>query len=401
MGYCCVCGLDLNGSGDPALGLGDVQFINGDDEMIHDGEADDFSPELLDWTQTGHCALGKESFELGSNRSDVFDCVFTTLQGEEVAIKRHLSFNSEDDEYLPEDYDFQWFPVHFRCLTLVEYVLGSRLRLEPNRPISSLAVIQRFYQILYLLRKDLRKARPPHGLCYKGVLWSHGYYGALGSWYYHYNYWDFLSADPFNIPNLTEYVLSSLKTFVIKESEPQLEVVTLPPRSDQGIKRSTLQMFPMELLNRITSNLPCSSILRLHRTSRIMSNRLPVTQSFWRDQLLSGNLVPFLWDLDATKCRELQRSLRRGLGLDWRTLVRNLIEHQFIECAVQRLLKVPLRGHLVARYTAFWEQFSANPKRTMTGPAKTPPGLINRIRMMKIINDAIELGDSTAASKVS
>ncbi|KAF2628836.1 hypothetical protein BU25DRAFT_409861 [Macroventuria anomochaeta] len=55
---------------------------------------------------------------------------------------------------------------------------------------------------------------------------------------------------------------------------------------------------PTEILNQVSTFLPVSPILPLRLTSRTLAYQLPLNQRFFRKLLLSGNLLPFLWDLD-------------------------------------------------------------------------------------------------------
>ncbi|KAI9782880.1 MAG: hypothetical protein M1816_001661 [Peltula sp. TS41687] len=90
-----------------------------------------------------------------------------------------------------------------------------------------------------------------------------------------------------------------------------------------------LESLPPELLLSILSYLPTPDIFRLSRCSRTLSLRLPLDQRrFWREGLLRGDLIGWLWDLDADACRAVDHAHyatgKAAGGWDWRGLVLRL-----------------------------------------------------------------------------
>ena len=282
-------------------------------------------------------------------------------------------------------YDFtesdSLFPIHCGCLPIIESVVSSTSR-HKDEAITGLAAIQKFYQSVY--SPDLQPHEIYHG-------WEHGYYGArrfarfsTDGWTMDRG-WDFLCADPIEIPNLTDYLLSNLKTMPV---QPQLESIGGSQQNSQSSK-AALDSLPIEILDQITSNLACSTILRLHRTNRALSARISLGPSFWRAQLVSRNLIPFLWDLDAAKCREKERNAPTDTAWDWRLLTRTLKTEPFVEVALRRSLSGPLADHFGRSHVGFWRAFCKDAESRLTG--SPPLGLVNRVRIVKIIEEAMSL----------
>ena len=191
-----------------------------------------------------------------------------------------------------------WFPIHTACLSIIEHVVSLKPQTQPGKASTGLAAIQEFYQALYSLREDIQE--DPEGITGKGVEWEHGYYGARRFWFDSWSMergWEFLCADPIEIPDLTDYLLSNLRTISVP---PQAEP-TGGSQQGSDSPKAALDTLPVELLDRITSYLPCPTILHLHQTNRALSARIALGPSFWRDQLISGNFLSFIWDLDAAK----------------------------------------------------------------------------------------------------
>lgn len=91
-----------------------------------------------------------------------------------------------------------------------------------------------------------------------------------------------------------------------------------------------------ELLYEITAYLSTSSILSLHRTCRDMAHKIPLAQCFWREQLISGKLVPYIWpeDVDVALC--LDHDVKLGATTkdiriwDWKALCMLLMKKHYV-----------------------------------------------------------------------
>jgi hypothetical protein len=318
---------------------------------------------------------------------------FTTVTGEIVDI-RNCRPDFDSDGHFPDITEpDSFFPIHIKCLSLVNHVVARKVCAPPNERVSSLQNIQSFYQVLDCLRPLVREN--PDGIVGKGVEWTHGYYGARRFWFDGWTMergWEFLVADPFNIPDLTEYLLSNLDAIPIPEGRQSVSAAS----TQASLKESScagLDALPVELLDRITSHLSLRSILRLHRTSRALSQRISLGQAFWRDQLVSRNLVPFLWDLDSTACREKDAAVADGMCWDWGTLTQNILQEPFVELALKDAISRFLATDLGHRHSEFWKGISRDKESKLKDT--TPLGLVNRVRIVKIIEEAMKLAQIT------
>ncbi|TAQ83383.1 hypothetical protein B7494_g8294 [Chlorociboria aeruginascens] len=379
MAYCCVCGLNIGGIYYP-------ETFDLDDEEIAQLYNKD---ELPEWQLEVEMKISPISRQTGYIRV----ASFTTLEGKQIAII-NCEPGFDSDSLLPDiTAPDSFFPVHLNCLSIVDHIVARRLSTLSNEPMTSLANIQHFYQILDQLRPLIREN--PDGVVGKGIEWAHGYYGARRFWFDSWTMecgWEFLCADPFNIPTLMEYLLSNLQQIPVPRDAPL--TLSIPSQRMLGkVPYPAIDALPAEVLNKIVSHLPISSILSLHRTNRALFNRISLNQTFWRDQLTSNNLVSFLWDLDAVACREKDSTMLGNTGWDWKTLARNLRDEPFVELALKHRLAQPLaidigRGHL-----GFWGDFSENAKSKLKG--SPPLGLINRVRIVRVIAQAMLMEGKT------
>lgn len=144
---------------------------------------------------------------------------------------------------------------------------------------------------------------------------------------------------------------------------------------------------PIDILHRITAHLPAASTLRLRRTSRSLANRLPLPPSFWRDALIAGDLVSFLWDLDGAACRRHDRA--SPSQSDWRSLARGLRAHRFVQAALrQSLARRPVEGYGIG-YLDFYRAVAAQDQgfEMVEAEAAVPVGLLNRCRIVQVVED--------------
>lgn len=94
-------------------------------------------------------------------------------------------------------------------------------------------------------------------------------------------------------------------------------------------KLRPLETLPNELLDRINDYLPAHSVIALHDTSRALAYKIRLDDRFWRTQLLSGSLIPQIWDINPRELEVLQDEWKKAVPTDsarwnWRSLIRIL-----------------------------------------------------------------------------
>jgi hypothetical protein len=337
------------------------------------------SNELSD-TRRRNEDVGEEHWRMAS---------FRTLKGVPVMIESAKP-EFDSDHLLPDITEpDSFFPVHLKCLTLIEYVVTHKLFSNSVKPISGLAAVEHFYRLLDRVRPNMQESY--NGIAGQGVEWEHGYYGARRFWW---DWWsiewgfEFLYADPFNIPTLTEYLLSNLQR-ITSQGQSWKTPATHEQESLNEDSRPAIDCLPIEVLDEITSYLPVSSILSLHRTNRKLFNRTPFHQTFWRNQLLSGKLVYFLWDIDAALCIQKDNEPLGNTYYDWKTLALTLREEPFVELALKHRLTRTFENDNRCDNLDTYRRLSKDAASKLKG--SPPLGLINRVRIMKTIEEAIRL----------
>lgn len=110
-------------------------------------------------------------------------------------------------------------------------------------------------------------------------------------------------------------------------------------QSKQGLNRWTasdkiasnkigLEFLPTEIIDQVVSLLPAPSAYSLRLVSSRLASKIPLNQRFFREQLIGGNIVPHVWDLDAQACRNMQWRTPEGEDVteywDWRRLAHDL-----------------------------------------------------------------------------
>lgn len=305
-----------------------------------------------------------------------------------------------------------WFLFHNTCMSIVEIVLSLKSQTQSGETRTGLDAIYKFYVALDSLREDIREDQ--EAITGKGVEWWHGYYGSRRFWFDGASKgwsmergWEFLCADPIDIPDLTDYLLSNLKAIPVqpeaRSTESKAVQVQLEARSSERPQKSSyspqaaLDTLPVELLSRITSYLPGPTILHLHSANRALSARISLGPSFWRDQMISGTLLPFIWDLDAEKCREKDSNPPADTAWDWELLARTLKTEPFLEIALKKSLSGPLASlsrpspaDMGRIHLNYWRWLSKDAKSQLNG--SPPLGLVNRVRIVRIIEEAMILG---------
>ena len=193
-----------------------------------------------------------------------------------------------------------------------------------------------------------------------------------------------ICADTLSIPGLTSYVLSHLQPLISGEScdANKPRVVSLLPTHTA----TTFEALPSEVINHIVSFLPAIPALRLRRCSSTLHAKISLDQKFWLDHLVSGDLVDYLWDLDA---EEIYQKHKQGCW-DWKQLAQVFSHAEIIESALAK----SLRGEVDMWTTAFEK---ANMHKTEFRDA--PIGLQNRCRMVRIVMDIERIDEAEANDK--
>lgn len=300
-------------------------------------------------------------------------------QIESIEASRHITLN----KFLRgSELDGPVYAMHNSCMAIAERARRHRFFRSTHPAPPKSAVLQNFY--VSLKRLHYRIASQSHS-----VRWDHGYYGAARFWRNFWGQergWEWLCADPSHIPGLTDWVLSQLRPVsdatAASSSSPRKYTVADDARE---YPRPALDGMPIDVLNRITSFLPCASTLRLRRASKSLANRVELAPSFWRDALVRGELVSFLWDLDAQKCAQ-----RAYAQHDWRGLARSLRAHKFVQAALRRSLRQrPVEGYGIG-YLDFYRSVAAQDPDFETD---APVGLLNRCRIVQVVGDVEHIED--------
>jgi hypothetical protein len=117
-----------------------------------------------------------------------------------------------------------------------------------------------------------------------------------------------------------------------------------------------LEALPVEILHHISSFLPVPSVFALRLSCKTLAACLYPDNQFWFQRLVSGSLIPYLWDLDAKVCH---RKYIEAVW-DWRELARLLCRKDQVMNGEGRMVVAPI-------------------------------GLRNRCRVWKIVDGALEL----------
>ena len=193
-----------------------------------------------------------------------------------------------------------------------------------------------------------------------------------------------ICANPLSIPGLTSYVLSHLQPLINGEpsdtSKPR--VLSLPPTHTV----TTFEALPIEIMNNIISFLPAIPALRLRRCSSTLYAKISLDQNFWLNHLVSGDLLFYLWDLNAKK---LYKKHKQG-NWDWKKLAQAFSHAEIIESALAK----SLRGEEDCWTTAF-EKASMHKTKFRDAPI----GLQNRCRIMKVVRDIERIERKAEAEK--
>lgn len=131
---------------------------------------------------------------------------------------------------------------------------------------------------------------------------------------------------------------------ILSASSPGEPVRHIPQDSEP--EHRSIERFPNELLDAICRYLPTHSVIKLHRISKTMAQKVRLDDGFWRDHLLTGSLHAHLWDLNAKDIEALRQGpneIRLAVDWDWRTVAKLLATKQFpITGCDPRLDNIPL-----------------------------------------------------------
>jgi len=149
----------------------------------------------------------------------------------------------------------------------------------------------------------------------------------------------------------------------------------------------TLQSLPIEIIASILPFLPTPATLRLRRCSKTLASKISINQTFWRNQLLFGDLIDYLWDLDPQMCHKKDK---QG-SWDWKTLAQILLQPKILQSALALSLHETENDEI----TTIFEKMSLEETEFKDAPI----GLQNRCRIVRIVKD-IEKMDKIEAEEL-
>ncbi|KAI9833217.1 MAG: hypothetical protein M1826_000130 [Phylliscum demangeonii] len=231
---------------------------------------------------------------------------------------------------------FATFSVHTACLSITERLFERRRRQGPGnasggergpKPTSP-------GDLYDAINRQSRDSQIPN-TTYFSVDWPHGCYGAQAcqgndcewmqkSWMCADPLGTFDPIDPRDVPDMTAFILAHLQPVTEREDEEEAAAASNKPSPSPCPPPSPLERLSIELLYHMTSYLPFADTLTLARTSTRLHRRL-LTQRWWRDALVAGDVVGFLWDLNPARCRAKDREAHAtSKAWDWRALAHQL-----------------------------------------------------------------------------
>jgi hypothetical protein len=226
------------------------------------------------------------------------------------------------------------FAMHSACALIIQCVYEAK---EGGLvPRGSLPTLRTYYD---RLRTECKRNTDEWG----NVYWPHDYYDAVEYW--GYADWEYEEGcQVYNTPLRTSSICShrfqkylidplhdnSLTTFalgLLKPAAHQLQSTKSMIRATSGT-RGKLESLPTEIIDQIVSSLPAPSALCARLVSSTLASKIPLNQRFFRERLIEGNLIPYIWDLDQQACRNTQRYVPKDEDADeywdWRQLARDL-----------------------------------------------------------------------------
>ncbi|KAF3003493.1 hypothetical protein E8E13_004443 [Curvularia kusanoi] len=95
------------------------------------------------------------------------------------------------------------------------------------------------------------------------------------------------------------------------------EVYNLDAGAERYRELSAIEYLPTELLDHVITYISAYDILSLHCASKTLAKKLPLDNNSWRENILSGNGLPYLWDLDTELLnRRHQEHSAKSTGAD-------------------------------------------------------------------------------------
>jgi hypothetical protein len=122
----------------------------------------------------------------------------------------------------------------------------------------------------------------------------------------------FSLANPIKVSGITDYVLSLLHPVLKQGVSPE-----------QSISKYMAQIAPELKLAIVDSLLPL-------RNLPLQCTRL-LDQSYWKEMLMSGRFLPYLWDLDLELLEAKASQLPEKVEWDWERLIRQLSQSGFLD----------------------------------------------------------------------
>lgn len=142
--------------------------------------------------------------------------------------------------------------------------------------------------------------------------------------------------------------------------------------------------------------------LQLANCSQLLRSKLPIDQAFWRNALVSGSLVDYLWDLEPDLC--LQKDSGSDTTWDWRRLGQDLKAPNLLCIAIGNSIRDYCRGqdedeNIVRQPLAIFQEGCLT--RVLSGHTMfddAPRGLASRCRIARIVRD-VEIMDRIEANE--
>ncbi|KAF3314701.1 hypothetical protein TWF173_004514 [Orbilia oligospora] len=204
-------------------------------------------------------------------------------------------------------------PVHSACLAIVARVMNWRkpyLDSEYSRDLRVPTNIQQLYDAL-------REAKRRQSNILVNIEWPNLYHGARSQWS---AAWlpelgkEWLSADPVFILDSTGWtatILSLLRPLFEQPAAPEFGITG---EKNYTFGHSKFEDLPVTVYDGIRDNLDIHSVQSLRMCSSKVRKSIVLTPRFWRDRLLNGEAVPWLWDIDARQVKNF------SLANDWGAL---------------------------------------------------------------------------------
>jgi hypothetical protein len=210
-----------------------------------------------------------------------------------------------------------FIPVHQSCWDIAKRVVT--LRSESEAHAGSVTSMKALYESLLVRRRRNKSTN------YQ--FWeAHNYF--IHDYPHSYEWFELVDeglvfSDPISIPDPTDFILSLLKPL-----PPANENTSSPAHT--SLKNSVGNL-PVEIADLVTDHLSPLKNLPLQCT-RVLP------RAYWTRALLSGKVVPWLWDLDIKKIEEKLATSPDNNGWDVERLVRQLSQSGFADYCLENLI---------------------------------------------------------------